>query len=546
VILLGITGLMLAMTCFVHSLAEVPIVDDWTYAWSVEHFLHTGELRMLEWSAHYPLAQILWGALFSQLLGFSFAVLRLSALVLAWAGLLALYGMLRELGARPLLAGLGTLLLWCNPVFFVLSHSFMTDVPFVSVMNAALFCYVRWVNRRRTWDLGLGSVMAMLAFLIRQPGAALALIPLLSLLLARVAGGERRTLPWAQWIWLLVPFLGIGLALWWIQAVHGETRVYIEKAQMLRLIFAIDRWVWVYVRGLLHALLHLGLVLWPLAWMAFGRLSTSALAVASAAMAVFSGLILWQEGALPHPLGIMLTWDELGHSRVLIAGEIAHRQLPRWGQAVLLGVSLSAAVGLVAVLWDRLRRWPQESRGPGTILLLNLLLQTLLFEVLWLYYDRYYLPLLPGFTTLLLAHLRPTKVMITVGMAGVLLWGTIAVTGTIDYFRYNLTVVEARDWLLRQGVAAVHIDAGYALNGWWLYAHNSTGRPSRGREPDVPWVTGWPPLPYKIANVAEPSYAVVRSFRRQMLWAASDTIYVLEHTAVKEQWDLPSLLAREQ
>ena len=27
------------------------------------------------------------------------------------------------------------------------------------------------------------------------------------------------------------PFLGIGLTLWWIKAVHGETRVYIEKAQ---------------------------------------------------------------------------------------------------------------------------------------------------------------------------------------------------------------------------------------------------------------------------------------------------------------------------
>ena len=40
---------------------------------------------MLEWSAHYPLAQVLWGALFSQLLGFSFVVLRLSTLVLAWA-----------------------------------------------------------------------------------------------------------------------------------------------------------------------------------------------------------------------------------------------------------------------------------------------------------------------------------------------------------------------------------------------------------------------------------------------------------------------------
>ncbi|MGH8065604.1 MAG: hypothetical protein ACRERE_10305, partial [Candidatus Entotheonellia bacterium] len=263
-------------------------------------------------------------------------------------------------------------------------------------------------------------------------------------------------------------------------------------------------------------------------------------------VAVLSGLVLWQEGALPNPLRIMLTWDELGLSRELIAGEIAHRQLPRWGHGVVLGVSLSAAVGLVAALWDAFRCWPHGARRPGTALLLNGLLQSLLFEALWLYYDRYYLPLLPGFTALLLARLRATKVMLIVGMAGVLLWGTIAVTGTIDHFRYHLTVVEARDWLLRQGVAAVHIDAGYALNGWWLYAHNPAGPPSREREPYVPWVTGWPTLPYKIANVAEPSYAVVRSFRRPMLWAASDTVYVLEHMAVTDQWGLPSLLAREQ
>jgi 4-amino-4-deoxy-L-arabinose transferase-like glycosyltransferase len=453
-VLVGMTGVMLAMTWLASALVEVPLIDDWTYAWSVEHFLQTGELRMLEWSAHYPLAPILWGALFSRLLGFSFAVLRLSTVVLAWAGLLAFYGTLRELGIRPLRAGLGTLLLWCNPVFFVLSHSFMTDVPFVSLMNAALLGYVRWIKHGRTWDLGLGSVLALLAFLIRQLGAALA-------------------------------------------------------------------------------------------WMAFGRLSTRALAGASAGVAGLSGLVLWQAGALPNPLGVMLTWDELGLSRELIAGQIAHRQLPRWGQGVVLGVSLSGAVGLVAVLWDRLRRWPHGSRESGTVLLLNLFLQSLLFEALWLYYDRYYLPLLPGLTALLVARLRPTTMVSIVGTAGVLLWGTIAVTGTIDQFRYHRTVVKARDWLLRHGVAAVHIDAGYALTGWWLYAHHPTGPPSRGREPDVPWVTGSPSLPYKIANGAEPSYLVVRSFHRPMLWAASDTLYVLEHTAVADHWGLPSLRARE-
>jgi hypothetical protein len=486
--LVGITAVVLLTALLAWAPVEVPIIDDWTYAWSVEHFLHTGELRMLEWSAHYPLAQILWGTLFSRLLGFSFVALRLSTLVLAWAGLLAFYGTLRELGMKPVLAGLGTLLLWCNPVFFVLSHSFMTDIPFVSTMNAVIFFYVRWVKRGRIWDLSLGSVAALLAFLIRQPGAALALIPLAYLLLARVAGGEHRALPWSQAIWLLVPFLGVGLTLWWIHAVHGETRVALEKGQMLRLIFAIDRWVWVYARELLHALVHLGLVLWPLVWMAFGRVSTRALAGASAAMAVLSGLVLWQEDALPNPLGIMLTWDELGLARELIAGQIAHRQLPRWGQGVVLGVALSAAVGLMAALWDGLRGWPHGGRRPGTVLLLNGLLQGLLFEALWLYYDRYYLPLLPGLTALLVARLRPTKGVLTVGMAGVLLWGTMAVTGTIDQFRYHQTVMEARDWLLRHGVAAVHIDAGYALTGWWLYAHAPSGPPSRGREPHVPWV----------------------------------------------------------
>jgi hypothetical protein len=131
----------------------------------------------------------------------------------------------------------------------------------------------------------------------------------------------------------------------------------------------------------------------------------------------------------------------------------------------------------------------------------------------------------------------------TVGMAGVLLWGAVAVTGTIDHWRDHRTVMEARDWLLRQGVAAEHIDAGYALTGWWLYAHASSGLPSRGREPDVPWITGWRPLPYKVANAVAPSYTVVQSFRRPMLWAASDTIYVLEHTAVTADWGLPSLMA---
>ena len=259
----------------------------------------------------------------------------------------------------------------------------------------------------RTWDLCLGNVLTMLAFLNRQLGAALALIPLGYLLLARWLGRERWTLPWSQLICLLMPFLGIGLTLWWIKAGHGETRVYIQKAQNLRLLLAISGWR--YVQELLHLLLHLGLVLWPLAWTAFGRLSRHALIGASGVVAVLSGLCLWQAGTLPNPLGVTLTWDELGHSSPLITREPAQRQLPLWSQALVLGMALSGAVVILAALWDSWRRWLHGVRGPGTVLLLNSLMQGLLLGVLWLFYDRYYLPLLPGVMALLIGLLRPTR-----------------------------------------------------------------------------------------------------------------------------------------
>jgi hypothetical protein len=540
--LIGITGVLIATTLLVsaYAPADVPFIDDWTYAWSVQHYLQTGKLRMLEWSAHYPLAQVVWGALFSQLLGFSFVVLRLSTLVLAWAGLVALFLTLRELGIPPYLSGLGTLVVWCNPLFFVLSHSFMTDVPFISAMNGALLGYVRWVKRRSTWDLWLGSGSATMAFLMRQLGLVLPLLPLAYLLLARIVSRERRGLPWSQWVCLLIPFVGIGLTLWWINAVHGETRVYAEKARNVYVLLAASDYLW----EVLRMLLHLGLILSPLALGVCGFLPRRTLMSALGGLAVFAGLLIWYTGRVPYQLEGMLTWDELGLARMDIDGEMVRRHVPPWAHAAILGLSFSGAVGIVAALVDGLRRWRRVVQGPGLVLVVNGLLQVFFIEVLWLYDSRYYLPLLPGLTALLAARLRLTRPIVLLTLAGMLLSGFIALTGTIDEFRYLRAVADARAWLLQQGVAPAHIDAGYALNGWWLYAPTPQASSPHGGEPDVPWVTGAPSLPYKIANAAVPPYTVVRRIRWQPLWAVSDTLVVLEHPAVQETWGLPPLRMR--
>src|SRR5262245_5709140 len=60
----------------VGAAANVPVIDDWVYAWAVEDFFKTHRLHTLQISAIYPIAQTIWGILFTSVAGFSFAVLR--------------------------------------------------------------------------------------------------------------------------------------------------------------------------------------------------------------------------------------------------------------------------------------------------------------------------------------------------------------------------------------------------------------------------------------------------------------------------------------
>ena len=159
----------------VGSRADVPVIDDWVYAWSVEHLLKTGRLQVLEFSAIYPLAQIAWGAVFARVLGFSFVALRLSTVVLSVFGCWAVYFTLRELGCRWTTSLLGAFALALDPVFFAFSFSFMTDVPFVDFSAIALYFYVSAVRREQPARLWIGGLAALAAFLVRPIGIVLPL-----------------------------------------------------------------------------------------------------------------------------------------------------------------------------------------------------------------------------------------------------------------------------------------------------------------------------------------------------------------------------------
>ena len=121
----------------VRRCATFPVIDDWTYAWSVEQLLHHGRLRHARLERRLPgrtgdLGRGVVAGL--RLLVRDPAPLDAGARRLVGCG--ALYLILRELEASPRVALLGALSVAANPVFLLLSSSFMTDVPFVALHAA--------------------------------------------------------------------------------------------------------------------------------------------------------------------------------------------------------------------------------------------------------------------------------------------------------------------------------------------------------------------------------------------------------------------------
>src|ERR1700722_2897750 len=130
--------LFVAAAIAVNPLRETPVEDDWAYAETVKHFLDTGQYRLNDWLSANIAFQTVWGALFCLPSGFSFAALRVSTIVLAVIGLVALRALALEHGLGRSAANLLTFCVASSPLFFKMSLTFMSDVPFVAVMTASL------------------------------------------------------------------------------------------------------------------------------------------------------------------------------------------------------------------------------------------------------------------------------------------------------------------------------------------------------------------------------------------------------------------------
>jgi dolichyl-phosphate-mannose-protein mannosyltransferase len=516
--LLAIIGVFAASWLLVQPHANVPVIDDWVYAWSVEHLIDTGRLQVLDISAFYPIAHILWGALFVRLAGFSFVVLRGSTVVLAVFGCWAVYLTLRELDCRRSTALLGALALAFDPTYFALSFSFMTEVPFVSFSTMALYWYVRGIRRAEPRAVWAGCLCAMAAFLTRPIGIVLPL----ALLPALVGRRDWRTM-FRRSVTPLIITLSVMAAL---QIEMPRTLGLLDWAAIRQ--DYLRWWFTVPITDYLRWNVEVPFILaFPFAPLLLAYIVGRRRAAEAAAAAIILAIVCrWSLGHVVMPLPEGQTWSLRDiAARSMLDGSVA---ASGWSLRVTPLVELLGLLIVGALVVIVIRRCLRPAGSGERVVFALAGLQLLCINALWLYNDRYYVVFAPMMAIVGAQALERNRLGQGVAAGLLIVWAGIAISGTRDMLAFNGTCASVTQELEASGIPPWDIDAGYPLDGWRLYAHPEHLPPGANRQSDVPFVTSSLPTHYSITNSPLPQSEVLRIVPLEHAsWQATRVLYVV-------------------
>jgi hypothetical protein len=515
-------------TLLVRPFQNTPFLDDWVYAWSVENLLKGGRLLVPEWSNNINIAQILWGWLLCVPFGFSFVALRISTWLVAVASLCGLYLMLRDLEVPRGDALLGTATLGVYPIFALLSVTFMTDVPFVSLTILASFAMVRAMKARSMPWLIAAAALASAAAGVRMVAVVTPVAMCLTLVLSGDGWGRRN----GRWAIALSPLAVFAAVFWWYRShiFYSADLTWIrdttsERISMLP--FALPLLPRMLGETLALMAGTLGLALLPLSIACLRAHILLRATVYSVALVLVLAALYAAGLRYPLPLMTGSTWalNELGGTSLLVP----NYSLPPVSALICWTALAVGAFSLATATAAAIKR--SHWTAGELFLILAFGGHFLLIALIWLINDRYALVLVPyAIAVLLAARPRLHRPTAAVGLIIVMM---VTIAGIRDHLSYNRALWAAVDTLHQAGVPERDINGGYMVNGWLQYVHPEHAyRNARGNI-EIPWVNGDNVLPYEIANdVAEGSH-VLQTFGYERWLGPSGHIYVLRRGHVR-------------
>lgn len=522
-----ITVIWAGSLVIVNPLGDFPLNDDWASARTVKHLLETGDYRPSPWMAMSLVTNILWGALFCLPAGFSFIALRLSTLTISLIGLMGVYWLGKELKLPRSFRITAALTLGFNPMYYTLSSTFMTDVPFTALLTLSALFFIRCLKDNSNWNLYAGIGFALAATFSRQLGIA---VPLAFAIVYffRFGFSYRHVLR------ALSPLIICVVALisfeHWLFVNGALSQNYLKKSSEL-----LSMW-----RDLRHlllfesvntyvTLLYLGLFLFPslvLATPAIWSEHTRQNLIIWLAIVIVGGMTLayyqyYSADPLLPMFGKILSGAGIGPLTLRDTFILNNHPLPWfpkwfWSLATWLGV-FGAILIVAALIFFAKRmsanlRFGKMSFEMASSLLLLLCTISYLFPLLANPMgDRYLLPIVPLLTIATMNIFYKESVAYErlfryAGFASVLAFSLFSVGTTRDYLTWNSVRWDAlRDLTQVERVDSKDIDGGFEFNGWNFYDAYYLDDPNKSWW----WVQG---DTYLIAFSRVPGYSISKQY----------------------------------
>ena len=456
---------------FVNISGEFTLIDDWAYSKSVRDLSEFGVFKMYDRIAITFVSNLLWGSLFTKVFGFSFFVLRLSTVIAGGVLIYTFYRWLGLLTENRKLQLFCTLLLAFNPLFYVLSTTFMTDTFFLMNACISLYFFTSYLKHERLKLLFWAFFFTIIAVLSRQVGIV---IPLSFLL---VSFGKN--IPLKHRIYTYLGTLSTISCLFFYYllmyannstpshyTLHSNELIHQLSEINKQIIF---RWLFYFYTSVVSIsvlLLPLGLYL-----LSQVKVHSKTILLIFLSFLLVVGLIgLFRDTTFPFNGQII---NEYGIGGYFFYGAQSRVDqlsfdFPDWVNTLFISLSLSVFSYLIFTQLHAARETYKNSR----------LIQFLTMAIILYYpcfgfvfiFDRYLLfhiimiiPLL-----ILMVNTSSEKVKKSFFGPGILLiFSALTLIGTRDYFEYNRIKTKAlNDLTVNQNILPKHIDGGIEFNAW--------------------------------------------------------------------------------
>ena len=498
--------LWIVMSILVNPLGDFPLNDDWVYGRAAQSIVKEGNFTLSGGNTSANLvAQAFWGALFCLPFGFSFSALRISTLTLGLIGVLASYGLLREARASRTISFIGAFLIEVNPIYFGLSNTFMTDVPFFAVATMSLYFLIQGLNHNRKVEIIFGILLSYLSILIRQNGIIIPVAFGFAYIFKN--GISKSNIAMA----IIPTLIGICLQLSyqsWLELTNRTSPNFnLQSRYLIEAIFSGN--ILPVIRGsignTLLALIYIGLFTFPLIIPMFAtRFRTLPLrdrrvivfAIPTLSISILMIIRLVKKDFIMPYKGNILTDFGLGpltlHDTFFLKSSYSFT--PTILKQFWIALTIIAVFSSVLLMYyllitaKQLLQKPEniQSSNPkwmNILVILSILLYYLPIGAMGGGFDRYMLLLMPLLMVLVVScdqkiiQLYPiNKYMISIALAIILIYGGFTVGATHDYLSWNRIRWQALDGFLLHDlkVSPNKIDGGYEFNCWYLYNPNDT------------------------------------------------------------------------